>query len=93
MQVCHENWVVYFPEEPLEHVRHVLDEVIPDAQLHVAGILTELLHQEFNPGLGAVLPVDALMPQACGGVNMKPLLTRGIIFRIRPIRLQHSISG
>lgn len=63
VQLGHEDRVLQLPEEPLEDVGHVLDEVLSDPQLHVPGVSAELVHQDLDPGLGPVLPVDALMAQ------------------------------
>lgn len=81
MQVGHEDGVVDLPEESFEHVGDVLDEVVPDAQLHVPRVLAELLHQELDPGLGPVFPVYSLVTQAWGA---KPEL---IIFGILQLSL------
>jgi len=66
VQLGHEDGVVHLAEEPLQHVRHVLDEVVADAQLHVARVLPELVHQQLDAGLGAVLPVDSLVAETYG---------------------------
>ena len=63
MQVAHEDGVVDFPEEAFEDVGHVLDEVVSDSQLHVPSIRAKLLHQQLDPGLGPVLPVNSFMTQ------------------------------
>ena len=75
VQLGHEDWVIHLPEEPLQHVRHVLDEVVPDAQLHIAGVFAELVHQKLDPGFGAVLPVDSLVAKAyrCTHITEDPL--------------------
>ena len=64
MQVGHEDGVIDLPEESFEHVGHILDEVVPDTQLHIPGILSEFVHQKLDPGLGPVFPVYSLVTQA-----------------------------
>lgn len=66
VQLRGEDRVLELPEESLQHVGHILDEVVTDAQLDVAGIPAELLHQHLDPGLGPILPVNAFMSQPCG---------------------------
>lgn len=71
MEVGHEDGVVDLSEEPLEDVRHVLDEVVSDPQFDDPGVFTELLHQELNPGFGPVLPVDPLVDQTCRACSQR----------------------
>lgn len=67
VQLQGEDGVLELTEEPLQHVGDVLDKVVIDAQLDVAGIPPELLHQYLDPGLGSVLAVNALVPQPWRG--------------------------
>lgn len=69
MEVGHEDGVVDFSEEPLQDVRHVLDEVVSDPQFDVSSVFTKLFHQEFDPGFGPVLPVDPLVAQTYGACS------------------------
>lgn len=63
MEVGHEDGVVNLSEEPLQDVRHVLDEMVSDPQFDVSSVFTELFHQQLDPGFGPVLPVDPLVAQ------------------------------
>lgn len=63
MEVDHEDGVIDLSEEPLQDVRHVLDEVVSDAKLDDSGVLAELVHQKLDPRYGSILPVDPLMTQ------------------------------
>lgn len=63
VEVSHEDGVIHLSEEPLQDIRHILDEVVPDPQFDVSSIFAKLFHQEFDSGFGPVLPVDALMAQ------------------------------
>lgn len=69
MELSHKNGVLQLPEEPLEDIGNVLNEVVPNPQLDFPSILPELIHQDLDPGLGPVLPVDTFMDQTCGGAQ------------------------
>lgn len=66
VQLLGEDGVFQLTEEPLQHVGDVLNEVVVDAQLDIAGVPPKLLHQYLDPGLGSVLAVNPLMPQPWG---------------------------
>lgn len=63
MQLSHEDWVLQLPKEPLEDVGHVLDKVLSNPQFYIPGISSELIHQDFDPGLGPILSVDTFVAQ------------------------------
>ncbi len=65
VEVFHEDGVVDLSEEPLQDVRHVLDEVVSDPQFDVSSVFAKLFHQEFDARFGPVLPVDPFMAQTC----------------------------
>lgn len=63
VQICHEYGVINLTEEPLQHICHILNEIVSNAEFHVAGISPELLHQKLDSGLGSIFPVDTFMAQ------------------------------
>lgn len=63
VQLGHEDRVFQLPKKPLEDISHVFNEVLSNPQLYIPGIFSELVHQDFNSGLGPVLPVDAFVAQ------------------------------
>lgn len=65
VQISHEYVIIDFPEEPLKHIGHVLDEIVSDTEFHIPGILTKLVHEKFDSGLGTIFPVYTLMAQTC----------------------------
>lgn len=67
VQLQGEDRIFQLSEEPLQHIRDILNEVVTDAQLDIAGIPPELLHQYLDPGLGSILAVNPLMPQPWDG--------------------------
>lgn len=72
VQLQGEDGVLELTEEPLQHVSDILDEVVIDAQLDIAGIPPKLLHQYLDSGFCPVLAVNSLMPQSWGR-DMGPL--------------------
>ena len=66
VQLQSEDRVLQLTEEPLQHISDILNEVVVDAQLDVAGVPPKLLHQYLDPGLGSVLAVNPFMPQPWG---------------------------
>lgn len=63
VQICHKYGIIYLTKEPLQHICHILNEIVPNSKFDVASILPKLLHQKFDSGLGSIFPVDPFMAQ------------------------------